>query len=64
MSGKNKNSEKITPGEFERRMKEYKKRLGPEIGHVKADNLMEQVLRQHGYEEGVDIFHEMGKWYA
>lgn len=35
-----------------------------EIGHIKADYLMCELLTELGYEEAVKIFEEMEKWYA
>lgn len=35
-----------------------------EYSHGAADDLMEQVLTELGYGEGVQIFEQMGKWYA
>ena len=32
--------------------------------HREADDLMCEVLRQLGYEEGVAMFVEMQKWYS
>lgn len=32
--------------------------------HVEADTLMCEVLKQHGYERGVEAFEDMYKWYA
>lgn len=59
----------ISPTEFERRMREFdenaeKEHYDYEISHSNADALMCEVLRQLGYEKGVEIFNNMGKWYA
>lgn len=35
-----------------------------ESAHVVADQYMCQVLRDLGFNEGVDIFESMPKWYA
>lgn len=32
--------------------------------HGNADKLMCEVLTELGYGEGVEVFKEMGKWYA
>jgi hypothetical protein len=32
--------------------------------HLEADELMCEILREWGFNEGVDIFEEMDKWYA
>ena len=53
----------MTPDEFARRMYEISN-VGPEEGHIEADALMCQVLRELGYDAGVEIFERMPKWYA
>lgn len=35
-----------------------------ENAHIEADELMAATLRALGFGEGIDIFEEMGKWYA
>ena len=35
-----------------------------EYGHIGMDNLMCEVLRQLGYEKGVEIFEKADKWYS
>ena len=32
--------------------------------HIRADNLMCDVLRENGFEDGVAVFNMMEKWYA
>lgn len=59
----------ITPAEFERSMQELHEGAERgdydyEISHFSADDLMCNVLRQFGYEKGVEIFENMGKWYS
>lgn len=54
----------ITPKEFADKMREYDKSNDPEMKHVHADDLMCEVLRELGYEEGVEIFEEMYIWYS
>lgn len=56
---------KITPEEFKNRMislssNEYNK----EDAHIDADNLMCDILKEFGYEEGVNAFYKMDKWYS
>ena len=61
-----------TPEEFAKDMADISKMLEDEewIGlnteraHVRADELMCEILKQLGYGEGVDIFNNMPKWYA
>ena len=59
----------IYPDEFERMMRELdesaeKGHYDYETSHVNADALMCKVLCQFGYEKGVEIFDNMGKWYS
>ena len=56
----------ITPAEFERDMQNLsaESERDCEAPHVAADKLMCDVLRQFGYEKGVEIFENMGKWYS
>ncbi len=56
----------MQPHEFARRMREIAQSAedDPEVGHLKADNLMIELLRSLGYGEGVNIFDEMPRWYA
>lgn len=52
------------PEEFAARMREISKNGDFEVAHVDADDLMCLVLTQLGYEEGVEVFENMEKWYA
>lgn len=52
----------MTPDEFAERMAAVPG--DPEEGHMEADNLMCELLRQLGYEKGVKIYESLGKWYA
>lgn len=54
----------ITPAEFERRMKELSEKETTEWFHIQADKLMCEVLRQFGYDAGIDIFEGTGRWYS
>lgn len=61
----------MTPEEFKEKMNDViKSGLDPifgfdaEIAHVCADNLMRELLIQLGYEEGVQIFDNMPKYYS
>lgn len=59
----------IYPAEFERKMQEYldaedADHYDFEQAHINADHLICEVLKQLGYEKGVEIFHKLGKWYA
>lgn len=53
----------ISPKEFAAAMAEAVNE-GPEDGHIEADALMCETLRRLGYEEGVQIFENLKKWYA
>lgn len=35
-----------------------------EEAHIRADELLCETLRQLGYEKGVEVFENMGKWYS
>lgn len=52
---------------FPRELEELKK-LGnsgdPEVAHVRADNLLCDILEQIGEDEIVKVFHDIKKWYA
>jgi hypothetical protein len=56
----------MTPEEFKEKMakitKEYE--LDEEVGHIKMDRLICEVLNELGYHEGIKIFEEFPKWYA
>ena len=56
----------IMPAEFERQMKELKElaKSDPEGAHFKADELMCDTLESLGYAAGVNLFKNMGRWYA
>lgn len=58
----------MTKKEFKERAKEiYDRNNGyaGETGHMEIDSLMEECLRDLGYEEGLDIIDKMsGFWYA
>ena len=54
----------MTPEEFKRKMQEIDDEYGTEDGHIKADDLMCEVLEWLGYDEGVEIFRQMYKWYS
>ena len=65
------NKEIISPDEFKKKMKAIKIKvdagfliLDKEEAHVQMDDLMCEVLSSLGYEEGIEIFQNTGKWYA
>jgi len=35
-----------------------------EVAHSRADDLLCEILLEHGYDEVVEIFKNMHKWYA
>lgn len=36
----------------------------PEISHSEADKILCKVLRESGYNELIDIYEKVDKWYA
>ena len=56
----------MTPAEFEDKMRIILRDDDNdlEMFHVRADELMCEVLRGLGYEAGVKIFEEHKRWYA
>lgn len=57
---------KITPEEFAEKMNEINNNpdYNEEDAHIDADNLMCDILKEFGYEEGVNVFYKMDKWYS
>lgn len=57
----------MTPKEFKAQMQaifhEYHEH-DAEVEHARADELMEKMLRALGYNEGMDIYDMMTRWYA
>ena len=53
-----------TPEEFAKKMYQLAGSGDEEADHVKADELMCQLLTSLGYGEGVKIFRDMDKWYS
>ena len=54
----------MTPEEFKEKMILLNDDRDIEYSHIKADELMCDILRELGYSEGVEIFENMHKWYA
>lgn len=54
----------MKPEEFAEKMREAARTTNTEWAHQAADDLMCELLRSLGYEEGVKVFEEMEKWYA
>lgn len=54
----------ITPKEFKKQMEEINEWDYTEDRHIYADKLMCDVLIQHGYSEGVEVFRKMELWYS
>lgn len=54
----------LTPEEFEKIMKTYSELSSKADRHELADKLVCDLLRALGYEDGVEIFEKMEKWYA
>lgn len=53
----------INPNEFLERMLELEKSedYDPESSHIKGDDLMCEILKDLGYEEGVEVYNRMKK---
>lgn len=49
---------------FANEMRRISKINNRECAHILADRLMCKVLRELGYDWGVDIFVQMDKWYS
>lgn len=57
----------MTSKEFADKMKEIfpgKYEYDVEKSHGKADDLMCELLKQLGYEDGIKIFKDADKWYS
>ena len=54
----------MRPVDFAKRMRSISKQEDIAERHIRADSLMFLVLEDLGYRKGVEIFREMGKWYA
>jgi len=39
-------------------------RQGPEEGHMKADEILCEILASYGYTETVEAFNALCKWYC
>lgn len=57
-------TEEITPKRFREIMEAHRTIEDKEHRHQVADQLMKKVLKQQGFEEGVEIFQKMSKWYS
>lgn len=58
--------EKITPDTAAKRMGQIFFDYGhdPEIAHARADDLLIEILIQHGYAEAVKQYESITRWYA
>lgn len=58
----------MTPEEFEQAMFKLEQLYGngkdEEEFHIEGEKLMMNVLIQHGYEAGVEVFDRNPKWYC
>ena len=55
----------MTPEEFEKEMQELYDNQGgnEEVFHVEADRLLCKLLKELGYEKGIEIFENADRWY-
>lgn len=49
---------------FANEMRRIDRNNDTEMAHILADEMMCKLLRELGYNEGVDIFEQMSKWYS
>ena len=57
----------MTPDEFYKRMADIygdSDYYDIEEGHLRADELICDVLKSLGYEKGIELFENADKWYA
>lgn len=54
----------LTPTEFAEAMKHIADMRFIDDSHYAGDELMCNLLRSMGYQEGVEIFENMDRWYA
>lgn len=56
----------MTPEEFEKEMITIRDRYGSDYEgfHIRADDLMCDLLRSFGFNAGIDIFEKADKWYS
>ena len=56
----------MSPENFEMKMKEFVDKHGHDRDalHSAMDDLMCQVLKEHGYNAGVEIFENSDIWYS
>jgi len=57
-------TEPMGPEMFAKVMKSCFDTYDTEEGHAEADDLMCNVLESLGYQDGVAVFRQAGKWYA
>jgi hypothetical protein len=46
------------------RMRELAESGDHEMAHIEADEILKVVLREQGYDDLVDAYESVGKWYA
>ena len=54
----------MSPAEFKEEMLKISENGDIEVRHGDADTLMATVLRELGYQDGIDIYDDMEMWYA
>lgn len=45
-------------------LKECGKSSDPEVAHLKADDVLTELLESLGYQDVVDAYEQVPKWYA
>lgn len=57
---------KISPKEFVRLINQLRETVGRdvEVFHSETDRIMEIILTDLGYEEGIKLLQEQDRWYA
>ena len=54
----------MTPEEFKYQMLRAANTPDTELSHIRADELMCEILEELGYGEGIFVFRDMAKWYS
>lgn len=60
----NRDNSFISPQDFLQKMKKIDELSDKEMRHIYADRVLCETLAQFGYNDGIEIFEKMHKWYA